>query len=400
VAGTLVVVLVGGLATASEAGRARNRVPEGQATAVFDGTPLEGARITGRLGGIIDTYGGLVVQAYRENEEFYARADDALLAAWDEWAAADARREAGDADEGGDEATDGSTDEPSAEPSASPTPSDEDTVQTVEPVTLLVISDLHCNVGMAPLITTLAERSGAQIVLDAGDTTMNGTSVEQYCVSTIARAVPDGVTLVTAPGNHDSAQTTEQYARAGATVLDGEVIEVAGMRLIGDHDPKVTRVAAETTQDESYPDVAARLRQACAESDGVDLAIFHNPRIAPKIFDGGCIPAMVSGHMHTRTDPEQVGEGIRYISGSTAGAVDNAPRIGPLRGIAEMTLLRWDPTTRRILDWQLVEIDPDAQATVHDRERWPVAVPDPDPEADEVGTESGTEPTGTPTPEG
>jgi hypothetical protein len=47
VAGTLVVVLVGGLATASEAGRARNRVPEGQATAVFDGTPLEGARITG-----------------------------------------------------------------------------------------------------------------------------------------------------------------------------------------------------------------------------------------------------------------------------------------------------------------------------------------------------------------
>lgn len=399
VAGTLVVVLVGGLATASEAGRARNRVPEGQATAVFDGTPLEGARITGRLGGIIDTYGGLVVQAYRENEDFYARADDALLAAWDEWEAADARGETGDEDGATASPTDGptpaATDEPteeaSAEPSASPTPSDE---ETAEPVTLLVISDLHCNVGMAPLITTLAERSGARIVLDAGDTTMNGTSVEQYCVSTIARAVPDGVTLVTAPGNHDSAQTTEQYARAGATVLDGEVIEVAGMRLIGDHDPKVTRVAAETTQDESYPDVAARLRQACEDSDGVDLAMFHNPRIAPAIFDDGCIPAMVSGHMHSRTDPEQVGEGIRYISGSTAGAVDDAPRIGPLRGIAEMTLLRWDPTTRRIMDWQLVEIDPDAQATVHDRERWPVAVPDPDPEADDTGAE----PTSTPTP--
>jgi hypothetical protein len=167
------------------------------------------------------------------------------------------------------------------------------------------------------------------------------------------------------------------------------------MRLIGDHDPKVTRVAVETTQDESYPDVAERLVQACEDSpDGVDLAMFHNPRIAPSIFDGGCIPAMVSGHMHTRTDPEQVGEGIRYINASTAGAVDDAPRIGPLRGIAEMTLLRWDPTSRRILDWQLVEIDPEAQATVHDRERWPVAVPDPDPEADEAGTE----PTSTPTP--
>jgi hypothetical protein len=96
--------------------------------------------------------------------------------------------------------------------------------------------------------------------------------------------------------------------------------------------------------------------------------------------------------MHTRTDPEQIGQGIRYISSSTAGAQENEPRIGPLKGTAEMTLLRWDPDTRRIVDWQLVEIGTDASATVHDPEPWPLVVPEPDAEADGDGA-------GTPDPE-
>jgi hypothetical protein len=94
--------------------------------------------------------------------------------------------------------------------------------------------------------------------------------------------------------------------------------------------------------------------------------------------------------MHTRTDPEQIGQGIRYISSSTAGAQENEPRIGPLKGTAEMTLLRWDPTTRRIVDWQLVEIGTDASATVRDPQAWPVPVPDPDPEADADDPGAGT----------
>ncbi len=407
VAGIVVVALVVTLVTSSEAGREPGREVTQAASTVFDGTPLEGARITGRLGGIIDTYGGLVVKAYRENEEFYQQADDSLVAAWDEWEQGDDPERVAD----GDDST-AVTAEPTAEPTedagaeattaesattAPPSPSPTGTeAEPAEPLTLLVIADLHCNVGMAPLITTMTELSGAAVVLDAGDTSMNGTSVEQYCVSTIARAVPDGVDLVTAPGNHDSPETSAQYARAGATVLDGGVVEVQGMRILGDSDPKVTRVGETTVQAESYPDVAARLSEvACDDADGVDLVLFHNPRVGPSLLADGCIPALVSGHMHTRTDPEQIGEGIRYISSSTAGAVDNEPRIGPLRGTAEMTLLHWDPTSRRILDWQLIEIGTDASAVVHDPVRWPVAVPDPDPEADEAPTGGATDGTTT-----
>ncbi|NKY11894.1 metallophosphoesterase family protein [Cellulomonas hominis] len=401
VAGGVAVVLVGTLVTASEEDRARERVQAQPASAVFDGTPLEGARITGRLGGIVDTYGGLVIRAYQENEDFYRQADEALVAAWGDW---EDRREtfepapvaatgptAAPTPTPPDGAA-GTAGEPADEPTATDSPSPTAT-EDAEPLTFLLISDLHCNVGMAPLITSMAEMSGAVAVLDAGDTTMNGTSVEQYCVSTFARAIPDGVDLVTAPGNHDSAETTAQYARAGATVLDGGVVDVHGLRLLGDHDPKATRLIVTQTQDESYADVGTRLSEvACDDGDGVDLVMFHNPRVAPTLLADGCVPALVSGHMHTRTDPEQIGQGIRYISSSTAGAQENEPRIGPLKGTAEMTLLRWDPDTRRIVDWQLVEIGTDASATVHDPEPWPLVVPEPDAEADGDGA-------GTPDPE-
>ncbi|TKR22655.1 metallophosphoesterase [Cellulomonas hominis] len=395
-AGGLAVVLVGTLVTASERGDAAERTSSQRTSAVFDGTPLEGARITGRLGGIVDTYGGLVVKAFQDNEDFYDRADGALVAAWDDWEArratveAAADHDADDEDGAGSPAGDPTPDATAtAGSSAAPTP-EESTDEEAEPLTLLVISDLHCNVGMAPLITSLVERSGAEVVLDAGDTTMNGTSVEQYCVTTFARAVPRGVDLVTAPGNHDSAETTAQYARAGATVLDGGVIDVRGMRILGDKDPKATRLITTQTQDESYAEVGERLSDvACDEPDGVDLVLFHNPRTAPALLADGCVPALVSGHMHTRTDPEQIGEGIRYISSSTAGAQENEPRIGPLKGTAEMTLLRWDPDSRQILDWQLVEIGTDASAVVHDPEPWPEVVPVPE-EADEVPTATPT----------
>ncbi|GIG27368.1 metallophosphoesterase family protein [Cellulomonas denverensis] len=354
----------------------RERRAQAQATpvsTVFDDTPLEGARVTGRLGGIINTYGGLLVDAYRENEDFYAEADDALVAAWQEWSAtaeaeADPSDEPTALDDGEQvEATAGAT--PTVTASGEPSPS---TSEDAEPITLLLISDLHCNVGMAPLITSMVELSGAQIVLDAGDTTMNGTSVEQYCVTTFARAIPSGVDLITAPGNHDSSDTTAQYARAGATVLDGGVIDVRGIRILGDRDPKATRLIIEQQQDESYSAVGRRLSEvACEDPDGVDLVLFHNPRAVTTMLADGCVPALLSGHMHTRTDPEQVEQGIRYISSSTAGAQENEPRIGPLRGTAEMTLLRFDPQTRSILDWQLIEIGTDASATVHDRTAWP-----------------------------
>jgi len=360
-AGGLVVVVGATVLTSSVGAQDRpsSAVP---ASAVFDDTPLEGARVTGRLGGVIDTYGGQVVSAYRANEQFYAAAGRSLDEAWDAREALDEELER-------------------VHPTPTPTPSGTapaEPVEPVEPVTIVLVSDLHCNVGMAPLVHDVVERTGADLVLDAGDTTMNGTTVEQYCVTTFARAIPNDVELVTSPGNHDSSETTAMYARAGAQVLDGEVVEVDGLRILGDSDPNETRVGSGTSSAgrESATDAGKRLASvACDDEDGVDLLLIHTPSVGQAALDSGCVPAQLSGHLHQRIGPLEVGGGVRYISSSTAGATLGEPTIGPLHGVAEMTVLRWDPETRRFLDYQIVQVRPDTSASVSPRLQWPVVFP-------------------------
>ncbi|MEN0130264.1 MAG: metallophosphoesterase [Brevundimonas sp.] len=344
----LVVVVV-----ASGVANARRDEARAPTESVFDGTALEGARVTGRLGGVIDTYGRSALDAYRNTNKFYARANRSLAVHWD------ATQNAVQAQQellGGTAAAGVS--------------------RPPDLLTVLVVSDLHCNVGMAPLITTLAKRSGASLVLDAGDTTINGTQVEQFCVSTFAHAVPDGVELVTSPGNHDSAQTSAMYARAGAKVLSGEVVEVDGMRILGDRDPNQTRLGQGTSGGlRSTPQEAADLADtACGDDDGVDLLLIHTPWVGDPTLDRGCAPAQISGHLHRRTNPVQVGDGIRYISSSSAGASLNQPTIGELHGTAEMTVLHWDRRARTFVDYQVVQVTPDGTAHVLWPSPWPKAI--------------------------
>ncbi|MDF2805234.1 MAG: metallophosphoesterase, partial [Cellulosimicrobium sp.] len=263
-AGVVLVSLVAASLVASDPGTTTG--PSQRASAVFDGTPLEGARITGRLAGVVDTYGAMLIDLYRENEDFYARADANLVAAWDrreriqrlttplpaatvtsgdepspeDATSSDATAETGDEDGATEGPPSGTGDEDSGDVSGAEGSADAETAEEPAPgpaaeedlVTLLVVSDLHCNTGMAPLIRTAAERSGASIVLNAGDTTMNGTAVESFCVDSFASAVPKGVTMVVADGNHDSVETSAQERANGQTVLDGKVVEVEGLRIL------------------------------------------------------------------------------------------------------------------------------------------------------------------------
>lgn len=390
-AGCLIVVLVA--ATTTSADRPVEGPLAHTATAVFDGTPLEGARVTGRLSGIIDTYGGMLVTAYRDNEAYYDRVTENVTVAWHErealTAAQDARLpaalrsderlarrlvaepvESTDAQEttgapGDDEAPDG---EATAEP-------DED---ESEVVTMLVISDLHCNTGMTPVIHRVAELAGADVVLNAGDTTMNGSSVERFCVTSFARATPDGVPTIVSNGNHDSAVTAEQMSAAGMTMLEGEVIDVAGVRILGDHDPAETRVGVGTVVGlETADEMGARLAEvACADEDGVDLLLIHTPRVGDAAMASGCVPTQVSGHLHTRIGPVAVERGVRYVNGSTAGAASGQLTVGPLHGTAQLTVLRFDVATRTMLDYRLVTVVPSGRAEVGAAVRFPRPTPE------------------------
>ena len=395
-AGVVVITVVGSAVTTNRASTNLDEVGA-QASAVFDGTALEGARITGRLSGVIDTYGGQLVGVYRDNEDFYAEADRNLTQAWQQRAEADqlasellaehaagaaavpgADTAAGGPGGAGDDAASADPDAPGDTPDADGDPGAETTAEpapeTTSPepadadiVTLVMISDLHCNTGMSPLIKNLATLSEAAVVINGGDSTINGTAVERFCVDSFAGAVPKGATMVQADGNHDSAITSAQARDAGVTVLDGEVVEVEGIRILGDSDPKETRIGQGSTSvaGESYTQAGERLRDvACEVKDPVDLLLVHTPAVGTPVLESGCAPVQLSGHKHVRSGPEVVGEGVRYVSSTTAGAIEGAATIGPLNGTAEMTVFRFDRERRVMLDYRVVAVYPDASVEV------------------------------------
>lgn len=338
----LVVVLVPG-AVAAPGG---STAPPAQ---VFAGTALEGARITGRLAGVVDTYGTMAIDLYDENERFYADADAELEAAWadrlEDQRIDDIARSVGLL-------------------SAEDIPDDPDDI-----VTFTVVTDLHCNTGVSPLIRTTLEQSGSQLLVNAGDTTTNGTSVEDVCVSSFAGAVPDGVEVVVADGNHDSPITSDQESAQGWQVMDGSVVDVDGMRILGDRDALETRVGtgSQAATEETPDEQAQRLADAVCEDGDIDLLLVHTPSAGTPALHTGCVPFQISGHLHRRLGPVQVGQGLRYVNSSTAGAAPDQPTLGPLHGTAEMTVFRFDTQERRMIDLQLVEITPAGTAAVGER---------------------------------
>ncbi|WP_159794294.1 metallophosphoesterase family protein [Puerhibacterium puerhi] len=402
--GVVVVALVAGGLSADDVEPGERGVPT---SPVFRGTALEGARITGRLAGVIDTYGAELVGLYRQNEKFYDDARTSLVAAWQERQADETQQALRDALAAGSGALEALGAPPAgagAGPSpVPPSPSPSAPAPDEEPVRLLVISDLHCNTSMAPLVREVATRAGIDVLLNAGDTTMNGTAVEKVCVDAFASARPSGVPMVVSDGNHDSQVVSQAERASGQTVLDGAVVEVAGVRILGDRDPNETRVGGGTSSVESAVDEGRRLRDVACDAGDVDLLLIHTPSVGDAAMHSGCVPFQVSGHTHTRYDPTAFGLGVRYVNGSTAGAAPNQPTVGPLHGTAEMTLLEFDPAQDRFTRWKLVEVRPDATASVGAWQDVPPPVAPPAsgivPVPDAVGAApSGAAPSGTASP--
>ncbi|MDR1186123.1 MAG: metallophosphatase family protein, partial [Bifidobacteriaceae bacterium] len=295
--------------------------PGGQAAPepLLEGTPLAGAHLTGRLGQLVGVYGRVAVDAYQADVAFYEAASASVEKAFADQRLAAAERAAerdratktsrfglpqapdASADSVGvlaptSPSSGGETGSPSPSPSPTPTPP---WLRGAEPYgglkPVLFFSDLHCNIGMAQVMGAAARGSAAEIVLDGGDTTMDGTSVERYCIDQVAAAIPAGVEWVTSPGNHDTVTTAKQEKAAGARVLEGEVERIAGLRILGDVDPTHTEVAQGTSLegDESIEQVDKRLARTACEDGPVDLLLVHQPAMAQASLESGCVPAAI-----------------------------------------------------------------------------------------------------------
>lgn len=195
-------------------------------------------------------------------------------------------------------------------------PAGDDTVR------VLHVSDLHLNPASWDVIRAVVTQFDVDVdvVIDTGDITDFGSSPEARYVSEIASV---GAPYVYVRGNHDSAATQAAVAAVpGATVLDGpEVVEVAGVRFLGQGDPRST--PDRSTRDDDAPvEVVEAVGRPLARSvrtalDPPDVVAVHDPASARPLM--GVTPLVLAGHAHRREDVRDDGTRL-VVQGSTGGA--------------------------------------------------------------------------------
>ncbi|UVI37167.1 metallophosphoesterase family protein [Brevibacterium spongiae] len=355
--GLVVVFVLTGLGTV-----VLNRPKPISADPAFDGTPLAGSQVTGRLGGIIDTAFTAVQDFADDNDAFYDQVLHTLRAEWNDrpisgnWTDQGLVPPAGAGDSGGDGGA----------------ASGEDRGVT----TFVFASDIHCNVGMARVVGEVAAMSRADAYIDGGDISMTGTSAENYCLDVLDDELPDTLPRMIVKGNHDSMETTRHAKSAGWKVLEDSTAELGGVTFFGAADPRRTvfgsgpQLETELTADQ----YAQRLRDEACAAD-FDIMLIHDPAVGAPALRSGCADYALSGHWHRRVGPETFGSGVRYVSSTTGGALPNALTPGPLRMDAELSIIRVDNRTKRPIDMQLITVNPEREVRIDPWVRFPRPLP-------------------------
>ncbi|SMY02434.1 metallophosphoesterase family protein [Brevibacterium antiquum] len=320
----------------------------------FDGTPLAGAQVTGRLGGVIDAGFTAVKDFSDDNDAFY---DQVLATLRNQW---NTRPLTGNWSDQG----------------MIPPPAGENQAPKADVSTFVFGSDLHCNIGMARVVGAVARMSGADAYIDGGDVTMTGTSAENYCLDVLDDELPDQLPRTIVKGNHDSTETTNHAKSQGWKVLENSSAQMNGVTFFGGPDPRRTVFGSgpQLETDLTADQYAQKLSdEACAND--FDIMLIHDPRIGAPSLRSGCAKYSLSGHWHRRVGPETLGSGVRYVSSTTGGALANALTPGPLKMDAELSILRVDNRTKRPIDVQIVTVSPDKTVTIDPWRTFPAPVP-------------------------
>lgn len=296
---------------------------------VFDGTVLEGAQVKGQfMNMLVNQYAPEVIELVRKNDEFY---DTAIR---------NFQREA-----------------------------EENYLlkRSERYVTVDFTTDRHCNLGMSRVVGALASMSPPDLTVDSGDLTMGGTALEEQCVAIVDRYTNGK--LVFAAGNHDSEVTESQARSYGFQVLDGKVVEVEGLRILGDDDPVRSMFLKPAFQKgpESVKELGERLANtACSEEKTVDILLVHHDEAAAEALSRGCVQLALSGHTHKYDVWRHAADssGVQIVGGTTGGAAKDTSVFETLQRPAEIVRIQIHRDSGKFVRSQRLIINEDARATI------------------------------------
>jgi predicted phosphodiesterase len=270
--------------------------------------------------------------------------------------------------------------------------------------TALVVTDRHDNIGMDPVARTIADRAQARLLIDLGDDTGQGASWESFSINSLSREF-DGFETVAVAGNHDTDAVAEQMADKGFTVLDGEPVDVGGVRFLGASDPRGTKLTGYTedakTRNGGLADQDVALREVACSADEagerVGVLAVHSWASAREVAASGCVDLVLTGHLHYQVGPIAIdGPGqtttTRLTTGTTGGAVLPIALGSSLRRQAQVSVVTFDADGVPV-GIQVVSFNPSKAIEVADYVELPLpsqgaeqAEPDPveDPSAEET----------------
>lgn len=215
----------------------------------------------------------------------------------------------------------------------------------------VLVSDRHDNVGMDAVVRAVADRGGAEVVIDAGDDTSTGGTWEGFSLDSLNRAFRKYDAHVFVAGNHDHGTFVARHLeKLGWTHLDGKAFEpFAGVRLLGVDDPRSSGLG--NWRDETglgFAGVKEKLAdEVCrldAKGERVATVVVHDAKLGQTALEQGCTDLVVGGHLHVQVGPTKVTgsdgkSGYSYTNGTTGGAAYAIALGSKLKRDAQVTLL-------------------------------------------------------------
>lgn len=190
---------------------------------------------------------------------------------------------------------------------------------------ILHVGDIHANPLGVEITQELAEAFAVDLVIDTGD--LGSNTLDTGSLSSLAtpidRQLVDGIDAIEPPylyvrGNHDSPGLLRTLRTAdNVTLLEKQLVEVAGLRILGWDDPTFT-IDSSITQEEK-DEVRVGLAPEVADLTGQlqpDVLAVHDERLAEESF--GSVPMVLAGHTHDRALEEI--DGTWFLRVGTTGA--------------------------------------------------------------------------------
>lgn len=228
---------------------------------------------------------------------------------------------------------------------------------------VMVVSDIHCNVGVYDSLYQTAKEAGVNVVVVTGDDTDYGSQLEEACLSPMNEFETDNgdaIQVLWIKGNHESDQSVE-YVRtlSEVTILDRQAVEVDGVTFVGQGDPRYSSDPdqIESSTSSQMRDLERSLLTAVRQT-AAEVVVVHDNNVAERIADSnpGSIRLIISGHAHTRSD-QVVNDTFLHIEGSTgaggARIAENSDNLLPI----EFSILDLDKSTGAVVGGDLFTID-------------------------------------------